>query len=345
MLKKTVAVVVPSYERVEMLELLIKSFKIQDYENKILYIFDDSKSDNVEKLLLNYIEDLEIKYIWNEENLWYCENLKKCLFYPKEDIIIVLWDDDIFIDKEAISKYVNVFEENENVGYIYSNQAQIDEFSNVDYANSWENIFFKKWEDSINNLILTSIFIPWMAYRRNIYEESFYPNWTLLFPQLYFTAKIISKYDSFLIWDCLIWWRAHSWQLGFSAIKNENIKWWELHWTLEIIDLVKKWTNEDLNDFDVTTIEKQLINRYSTWILKESLVVWKKSVNETYNAYIKHSNFAKESKKLKIMFFISQYIPYKIILLIRFMFIYSKKIMNYKAYINATNFIKLISNK
>jgi len=333
--KNKISVCVPSYERVLMLEQLINSFLNQDYEFKEIVICDDSKTNQVSEMVSKKFGDIQnIIYLKNETNLGYSKNLLKCLESCNGEYILIMGDDDLFCSRNALSRYVDIFNKNTKVNYIYSNQVQFSNKLKTEIIFNFfeKDTYYKSGKDSLTKMWLTSIFIPGIGLRNTQDFATIYPKESLLFPQLLMVGHLLNRYDSYAISDVLIAGRAHSEQLGFKAIQKKNIKQNERHGTLEILEIFDLLKNEYNLNFPKEIIEELLVNAFSTSILKEKMVTGNEGIKENYNNFISVSKFARNSLKLKLSFIFASVLPVFILYFIKYVFYLLIKLTNYEKY-------------
>ncbi|MGB9935607.1 MULTISPECIES: glycosyltransferase family 2 protein [Thermodesulfovibrio] len=117
-----VSIIIPTYNRAKFLGKAIESAINQDYPNKEIIISDNASTDNTFDVVKQYLNHPEIKYYRNETNIGMVPNWRKALYeYAKGDYAIVLSDDDFFIDNSYITKAINLFKSNENIGLVHAN--------------------------------------------------------------------------------------------------------------------------------------------------------------------------------------------------------------------------------
>ncbi|MFN8575928.1 MAG: glycosyltransferase family 2 protein [Candidatus Sericytochromatia bacterium] len=122
MSKTKVSILIPTYNRAELLDKAISSSIEQDYDNIEIIISDNCSSDNTTKIVDKYLGDSRVKYYKNTENIGMVGNWKKCLYeYSTGDYFIILSDDDYFIDNRYISKAVELINNNNNIVMVYAN--------------------------------------------------------------------------------------------------------------------------------------------------------------------------------------------------------------------------------
>ena len=239
---KKISVVVPAYRRPKYIEDLIRSYLVQDYHltnaDAELVIVDDSGDNNeVQAVVQNFSKtNSSIRYIKNEVNIGFCKNLLKAIISGEGNYIVILGDDDMFVKKNAITRYVHEFEANPDVDFIYSNQIQFNSNFKADYIYEHfkNDAHYRKGEDSLKNIWLLSCFISGIGLRKNQNFVELYPEELILFPQVEFIGKILLKHDSKAVSEFLIGSRAHNEQLGFKAVKGKDIKKNEKHSVYEL---------------------------------------------------------------------------------------------------------------
>jgi len=236
-----ISVVVTTYRRPQMVKDLILSYQWQSYTNSELVIVDDCVEDtDTATMVAQFIErDSRIRFIKNTENLGYSRNFLKSLEQARGKYIITLGDDDIFIHRDALKRYVEIFELHPKVGFIYSNILQFNQHYEMDfvYRHFGMDRLFKTPAESLRGIWLKSCYIPGIGLRNNISYADIYPKEDWLFPQVEMIGKVLGTSQAYGIADFLIGGRAHDDQLGFEAVKGKRIKKNERHASLELLDI------------------------------------------------------------------------------------------------------------
>lgn len=236
-----ISVAVTTYKRPRMVEDLIRSYRSQAYPDSELVIVDDCVEDQETKMMVERYQmiDPRIRLIKNEANLGYSKNFLKALLESRGEYIITLGDDDILLDKNALGKYVNIFERYPAVGFIYSNILQFNQDFEMDYVYTHfkKDTHFQSLATSLQGIWLNSCYIPGIGLRNNVDFASLYPEQDWLFPQVELIGKILAKTQAYGIGEFLIGGRAHDDQLGFEAVKGKRIKKNERHASLELLEI------------------------------------------------------------------------------------------------------------
>jgi len=259
-----------------MLRELILSFIKQDYQDSELCIVDDHSEDETAKVVQQFrSKDSRINYYYNETNLGYCKNLLRTIILSQGRYVLVLGDDDMLLEKNALRKYVEVFDQNPDVYFIECNLVQINKFSQPDFAYTRvkQDTKFSPGVESFNGLWLDSLLITGIGIRKFSSMEELYPQRTLLFPQMEFVGRIMLDHSSFGISDYLVAFRAHfNNQLGYFAIKKERIKSTEQHGNIEIPLILANLLMEDQKAIKETEgIARRYVRSIATDILNEKI--------------------------------------------------------------------------
>ncbi|PJB88372.1 hypothetical protein CO083_02520 [Candidatus Roizmanbacteria bacterium CG_4_9_14_0_8_um_filter_34_12] len=109
------SIVIPTYNRPKELERAIKSILSQSFKNFEIVISDNHKGSKVSKLspLLN---NKQIRYYFNDENIGFTRNLYKAIGLAKGEYVFILGDDDWLGNLNLLE---NVYQKIKNKGYGY----------------------------------------------------------------------------------------------------------------------------------------------------------------------------------------------------------------------------------
>lgn len=216
-----VSVCVPTFERPATTGILIESFLAQDYGDRELIIADDSASESIKHLVAAYSDD-RLRYIRHGRTVGFHENLRRALAQCSGDVIVIMGDDDVLARVDALSVYAEAFSANQTVGFASANLVQIDACGKVTFAykKTEHNLVFDKGTESLEHLLLSSVHIAGIAFRRLPELLDFYPAHPMLFPQVYLAAGVLTNHSGMLIGQYLSAARMHEQQLGFKAMKR-----------------------------------------------------------------------------------------------------------------------------
>ena len=99
-----VSIIIPTFNQSLYIIDAIEGALQQDYANLEVIIADDNSTDNTEKVVEPYLDDVRLKYYKNETNLGRVGNYKKALEeYATGDWVVNCDGDDYYIDDRFIS--------------------------------------------------------------------------------------------------------------------------------------------------------------------------------------------------------------------------------------------------
>ncbi|RPJ66938.1 MAG: glycosyltransferase family 2 protein, partial [Alphaproteobacteria bacterium] len=105
MAKPLISICIPSYERLQYLERLLESIKIQTFRDFEVIFTDDSKTENIKTFLLNYKADFPLHYYKNVPSLGTARNMLEGIKYANSNWIKIIHDDDFFVDETSLGQY------------------------------------------------------------------------------------------------------------------------------------------------------------------------------------------------------------------------------------------------
>lgn len=316
---KKISLCVPSYNRPDTLEQLIRSFLIQDYKFRELVISDDSSNDDVHSLIKK-INEPSIHYFHNKPSLGFPKNLLASMLRAKGDYIMVLGDDDVLFSQKALSKYVAAFDKNPDVHFIYSNQIQFNSKGTVEavITKFKEDIVFEKGSVGFKNMYLNSIFIGGQGFRSKTDFRSLYPKKNILHPQVQLVGSIIAEHSSLGLSEYCVGVRSHEEQIIFRALKNKRIQMDGDHMNIELPKIYRTLRKKYNLKNEEGAIMDQLINNYLPIIIKEKMYLGKEILTKYYFKFCGLSTHAAKSRKLKFMYLATLIAPSSALVILRY---------------------------
>ncbi|MDP1552539.1 MAG: glycosyltransferase family 2 protein [Methanobacteriaceae archaeon] len=136
-----VSIIIPTFNRSQLLSKAIESALDQDYENLEVVISDNNSDDNTQQVVDKYLKKDKnrgrLKYFINSKNLGMVGNWRKALNeYIDGDFFLILSDDDYLIDNNYISKAISLLEKDSSILSVYANGYIINESLNKFYTLS-----------------------------------------------------------------------------------------------------------------------------------------------------------------------------------------------------------------
>lgn len=129
-----ISIIIPTYNRCEILSRSIDSALEQDYEFIEIIVSDNCSTDSTASILCKYNQNNKIILRRNEVNVGPIENVRICINdVSSGDYCIILSDDDYFINNKYISNCVNLINSNKNVVFVHSNCIIKNALTNIEY--------------------------------------------------------------------------------------------------------------------------------------------------------------------------------------------------------------------
>lgn len=219
-----VSLCVPSFERPDTLRTLVRSFLAQDYAEAELCISDDSRTDDVERVVTAY-GDARVVYQRNRSALGFGANLRACIAMSTGDVVVIMGDDDMLASPRSLALYAEAFAREPMAGYARSSLVQIDGSGSVTLAyGAREGVRkYEPGQEALGELLLSSVHITGIAFRRvsagvDLLER--YPTEPMLFPQVALCASVLAETAGLSLGSYLVAARMHGEQLGFAAMRK-----------------------------------------------------------------------------------------------------------------------------
>ncbi len=145
-----VSICIPTYKQIIYLQKNLESILIQDYEDYEVIITDDTPDDSVKDFVQSYkirFTD-KLNYYKNIVSLGTPENWNEAISKAKGEYIKILHHDDWFTDKNSLSEFVKMLEENPQSDFGFSGAVAI----NIKYNKTWiHSATAKQIENLISN--------------------------------------------------------------------------------------------------------------------------------------------------------------------------------------------------
>lgn len=226
----TVSVCIPTYNRAGMLKESIESVLAQTYKNFELIVVDNASEDET-ALVVRAFEDPRIVYTRNSRNIGIWGSCNRCLTLSKGRYIAIFFDDDLMMPKN-LERKIEVLQNNEKVGLVYSKYHLIDAQGRIIRHNTnWghgperdQNVI-ERGLDVLERMLLTFNLInaPTVVFRRACFEklEGFAPQLKMAFDWEYW-MRIAAFYDVAFLAEPLIKWRVHGGSLSSQFVIGEK---------------------------------------------------------------------------------------------------------------------------
>lgn len=143
-----VSVIIPSYNRANLISQTIKSVISQSYKDWELIIVDDGSTDNSDEIIQPFLIDLRIKYLKRPLNRLSGGNAARNYGFEKAKGIYVKWlDSDDLLKPNALEKQLKIINSNNKTEVVFS-RSQYFKFDKVSGEMIFENYWSKNFPET-----------------------------------------------------------------------------------------------------------------------------------------------------------------------------------------------------
>lgn len=135
--RELISVIIPTYNRAEMLKEAMQSILNQTYQNFEILVIDDGSVDNTKEIVQSY-KDKRINYIWQEHSGLSPRARNTGIKIAKGMYIALLDSDDIWLPRK-LEEQLKAFEENQDILVVATNSVYFSD--GLNYINIFS---FKK---------------------------------------------------------------------------------------------------------------------------------------------------------------------------------------------------------
>ena len=136
--KPLVSIVIPTFNRVNLIGETLSSALSQSYENIEVIVLDNNSGDETVDFLENNFSEYDNLFIHkNLETLPIVENWKKCVSFAKGKYLLILWSDDI-IDPSFIARTTDYLINHPNSAFVYSQTKIFKGDNKIDGKNAFK---------------------------------------------------------------------------------------------------------------------------------------------------------------------------------------------------------------
>ena len=177
-------------------------------------------------------------------------------------------------------------------------------------------------------MFLHSIFIGGQGFRRKTNFIALYPKLNILHPQVQLIGSILVKHASFGIADECIGVRSHSDQIIFRALKDKEVQLDGDHMNIELPRIYRFLKSKYSLKNSEAIIVKQLVDNYPPVIIKEKMFVGNQIVTKYYKKFTALSQYARKSRKLKLIYYVTLFTPASVLAVTRFVIMRAIQLIN-----------------
>lgn len=227
-----VSIVLPTYNREKYITMSIESILNQSYKNIELIIIDDGSTDRTKDIILPYLADSRVRYIY-QDNRGCAHAMNKGFKMVAGDIVCWFDSDDVYLPG-TIKKIAEIFKKKPDIDVVFGDILISDKNGKIiDY---WKHPNF-----DIKALIYTGMVLNPQAtfWRRSLHEKlnGFNTKYLRSFDYDFFIRMGLSGAKFYHIPNFLAIYRLHKQQLTKST---------ELY-KLENAEIFKKYSNKNLS--------------------------------------------------------------------------------------------------
>jgi glycosyltransferase involved in cell wall biosynthesis len=165
-----ISIITVSYNSSATIESTIQSVKNQTYSNIEYIIVDGGSKDSTLNIIKKFEKDFQGKLIWvSEPDNGLYDAMNKGINLASGDVIGLINSDDLFCDKCAIEKIMNVFAEMPNLDSVYA------------------DLYYVSKNDT------NKIVRKWMTGKQRLFKTGWHP----AHPTLYLKKEVYKKFGSF----------------------------------------------------------------------------------------------------------------------------------------------------
>jgi glycosyltransferase involved in cell wall biosynthesis len=259
------SVIIPTYNRAEVLPSAIESLLTQTYKDFEIIIVDDGSTDNTRKVLESYLAKPNIRYVY-QENQKQAAARNNGICHSRSEYLAFLDSDDLWYP-EKLDLQVKALDEHPDVGMVYSNQMMFVDDMDEGWVRYARGIL--KSGDIFKDLLQRKFYcsLQTVLVRRTVFDEvglmdeslkNSLEDWEL-------TLRIARKYRILAIDKPLVRRRVHEeTSLKYLEFRINN------HWSI-----LKKHLKEP-------SLEPEFVNR-----------IWRKAYYSWGHDYLAHGSYGK----------------------------------------------------
>src|SRR5215471_15701082 len=135
LMEPKVSFVIPCYNLAHFLADCVNSILSQTYGDFEILIMDDCSPDNTPEVAAEF-EDPRVIYIRNEQNLGHLRNYNKGIELSRGKYVWLISADDYLRRPYILERYVQVMEEQPNVGYVFCPAMKVQDRREMEVV-SW----------------------------------------------------------------------------------------------------------------------------------------------------------------------------------------------------------------
>jgi glycosyltransferase involved in cell wall biosynthesis len=266
----------------------IESVLAQTYKDFYFNIFDNCSTDNTSEIVGKF-RDPRINYFRNEKNLGLVGNHQRCIDFCTTEYVNIWHDDDIMLP-ENLERKIDLLENNNNVGLV---------FSNVDLIDEKNNLLHYKWNEECRRNYVESGKSLFRKYMKRMHIGAlFFIGSVITRKELLVQAGGFRPNDSPLTCDSAMWLRALLFTdcacIGDPLVKYRNYtgntcsNYYGLKYLKEHFKVVERTLNEhQIMIQDVSSLKNEIERNFLKEAMLRGVDACGKDDFETANNYMR----------------------------------------------------------
>ena len=151
-----VSVCIPSYNNPELFKRCLGSVLLQDLKDYEIIVSDDSTNTEI-KSYVNGLGLTNLKYFHNTPSLGSPENWNNAIKHASGKYIKILHHDDHFTDKTSLGKFMDVFEKDPEVSFVFSWSKIVFKPDNALFIHKQKSGQLKRMNEEIEFLFFRNV--------------------------------------------------------------------------------------------------------------------------------------------------------------------------------------------
>lgn len=155
-----VTFVVPTFNYAHFLPFAVDSILEQTFQPIEVIVVDDASTDDTEQVLERYRDDPRVRVIRHRDNIGHIRSYNEGLSAARGELIGLLSADDFCAQTDAVARQVAIFDEDPDVGFVYSAILVADDVRGVRWVKRlWPSDFVRDGLDEFAHLVFDN-YVP-----------------------------------------------------------------------------------------------------------------------------------------------------------------------------------------
>jgi len=292
MIEPLVSIIIPTYNRVDLLKRSLESVLDQTYKNLEIIVSDDFSTKSNPKLIVKSYNDKRIRYIRTDKNVGTYKNFKFALSYVSGKYLMMLGDDDILGDIEFIKSAVKKYNSDIQIDAVFGKLKVLNKYGDYIKEYNFKSEYSSKeflldWFSIVSNIASYSNFLlKTNIFKKAVEKVTIYGTTAdyFILLQMILTSNKISFINKI----------SYCWTTGNESFSNSNFN----DLTIQLNNIMT-FPNEGYNllkDKEEFEFFRELFNKYIMYSVNALISNYHIYHNEFYfnNLFNKYQLLSKE---------------------------------------------------